>query len=274
MNEARSESEKNSEDWVTNPVDAVADWTPDAEAAAKQAEQVASEIAEDQALQAALATEVGEASAAAADGEEKPVETDPELLAALPSLDIAEVQSCVEAILFMVDKPISLEKIQEMLGPDFPHSIFQEAMTALVDRYRSNAHGIEIAQVANGYQLRTKTGRAALVKKLAKVQVQRLSTGAMESLAIVAYRQPVMKEDIDKIRGVDSSYFVRHLLDRKLIQICGHYELPGRPMLYSTTDEFLSMFGLKDLSAMPSLREIEQMVPASRAETPKTKIRA
>jgi segregation and condensation protein B len=87
-------------------------------------------------------------------------------------------------------------------------------------------------------------------------------------LAIVAYRQPVMKDDIDQIRGVDSSYFVKGLLDRKLIKITGRSELPGRPMLYATTDEFLEIFGLKDLAAMPSLRELEQMVPASQSDNP------
>jgi segregation and condensation protein B len=90
----------------------------------------------------------------------------------------------------------------------------------------------------------------------------------METLAIIAYQQPVMKEEIDKIRGVDSSYFVRGLLDRKLIKISGRSELPGRPMLYGTTPEFLEVFGLKDLSSLPSLRELEQMIPQSQSGNP------
>jgi segregation and condensation protein B len=90
----------------------------------------------------------------------------------------------------------------------------------------------------------------------------------METLAIVAYRQPVMKEEIDKIRGVDSSYFIRGLMDRKLIAITGRSELVGRPMLYSTTETFLELFGLKDLAAMPPLRELESMVPTSQSDRP------
>src|SRR5476651_1049559 len=90
----------------------------------------------------------------------------------------------------------------------------------------------------------------------------------MESLAIIAYRQPVMKEDIDKIRGVDSSYFIRGLLDKKLIEITGRSELPGRPMLYGTTKEFLEIFGLKDINQMPPLRELESMVPGSQSSNP------
>jgi segregation and condensation protein B len=265
ISEQTEKDRQEAEELVAKAAEALADWTPDADAKAamESANQLAAQIAEDQALQAELAKEAEEAE-----------QIDPALAAALPqrgedgSLDLNELQSAIEAILFMVDKPIKMERIHEMLGPDFELNLFQEAMTALMDRYQTTTHGIEIVQVANGYQFRTKAGRAALVKKLAKVQMQRLSSGAMESLAIIAYRQPVLKDDIDKIRGVDSSYFIRQLLDKKLIQISGRSDLVGRPLLYSTTDEFLSLFNLKDLSAMPSLREIEQMIPASQSQNP------
>jgi segregation and condensation protein B len=219
------------------------------------AKELARQIAEDQELQKILAQEA-----------EMAEKNDAELQSALPNqenLDVAEIQSCVEALLFMVDKPISVDKIRELLGPNFTPAVFQEAITDLCDRYKSTHHGIELVKVAGGYQFRTKPGRAPLARKLAKIQSQRLSGGAMESLAIVAYKQPVMKDDIDKIRGVDSSYFIRGLLDKKLIKISGRSELPGRPMLYSTTQEFLEIFGLSDLSAMPALRELENMVPTS-----------
>ena len=90
----------------------------------------------------------------------------------------------------------------------------------------------------------------------------------METLAIIAYKQPLMKEEVDKIRGVDSAYFVRTLLNRKLIKISGRSELPGRPILYTTTPDFLEIFGLKDLSSLPSLRELEQMIPHSQTKNP------
>lgn len=225
------------------------------------AERVAREIAEDQAIAQDLARELEEQSEAE--------EIDPELQAALPqSLDLDEMQSCIETLLFMSDKPISLTRLQEMLGPELPHSLFQEAITALRDHYAAARHGIEIIEVAGGLQFRTKPGRAPLARKLAKVQTQRLSSGAMETLAIIAYKQPAMKEDVDQVRGVDSSYFVRQLLDKKLIHISGRSELPGRPMVYSTTDEFLQLFGLKDISSLPSLRELEQMIPASQSDRP------
>jgi segregation and condensation protein B len=235
---------------------------PEQDPEALAALELAAQIAEDQALQAQEAEEAKRAE-----------ELDPELKAALPqpdengNLDLEEVQSCLEAILFISDKPMSLKRLHELLGPDFSHGIFQEAVTALKDRYQSSPHhGIELVEVAGGYQFRTRPGRAALARKLARVQTQRLSSGAMESLAIIAYKQPAMKDDIDKIRGVDSSYFIRGLLDRKLIRISGRSEMPGRPMLYSTTDEFLELFGMKDLNALPPLQELEAMVPAQAAK--------
>lgn len=226
--------------------------------------KIADTLAEDAMAEEALADTITEDTF-----NESHDEIDEELRSALPSgPDLYEVQSCVEALLFMSDKPLSAEKLHELLGPQFSFSIFQEAITAIMERYQSPQFGVEVVAIAGGYQLRTKAGRAALAKKLAKVQTQRLSSGGMESLAIIAYKQPVMKDDIDKIRGVDSSYFIRNLMDRKLIQISGRSELPGRPLLYSTTNEFLELFGLKDLAAMPSLRELEQMVPTSQSANP------
>jgi segregation and condensation protein B len=231
----------------------------DAEAEARNAQQ----IAEDLALEAA------EKARAEEEAED---EVDPELAAALPSqpvadesgaLDLSELQSCIETLLFMSDKPMKTEKLQELLGPEIPFNLFQEAVTGLKDRYQAVHHGFELVDVGGGLQFRTKPGRAALARKLAKVQVQRLSGGAMETLAIVAFKQPVLKDDIDQIRGVDSSHFIRTLMDRKLIQISGRSELPGRPMLYTTTTEFLELFGLNSLEDMPSLHELEQMVPSS-----------
>ena len=228
--------------------------------------RLAAEIAEDEALAAEMARQDAEGS-----------DQDPEVLAALPSepvadengvLDLREVESCIEALLFMTDKPMSEKRLRELLGPDFGDEIFAQALVSLQERYQSPAHGIELAQVSGGWQLRTKPGRAALARKLAKVQTQRLSGGGMETLAIIAYKQPVLKDEIDTIRGVDSSHFIRGLLDKKLIQITGRSELPGRPMLYATTPDFLELFGLQSLEALPSLRELEQMVPASQTKDP------
>ena len=179
-----------------------------------------------------------------------------------------ELQSCIEALLFISDKPLSREKLKTLLGPTYEMGLFDLALDALQTRYQSTHHGIELVQIGGGYQFRTKPGRADLARKLVRTQTQRLSSGCMETLAIVAYRQPVMKEDIDQVRGVDSSYFIRGLLEKKLVRISGRSELPGRPLLYETTPDFLELFSLNDLSSLPSLREIEQMIPTSQSQNP------
>jgi len=233
----------------------------EAEASAKE---LAQQIAEDEALEKELALQSEELSSL----------IDEELKAALPKtndsgeIDVAEIESCIEALLFMSDKPVTLNKLREWIGEDFKKDLYLSALESMKLRYQSVSHGIELIEVAGGYQFRTKPGRSALAKRLAKIQTQRLSRGAMESLTIIAYSQPVMKDEIDKIRGVDSSHFLRTLLDKKLICISGRSELPGRPMLYATTQDFLEIFGLNSLADMPPLREIEAMVPQSESALP------
>ncbi len=179
------------------------------------------------------------------------------------TLTLAEVCAALEALLFISDKPLTLNRLQDLLTGAASSALLQTSLAALNTRYAAADSGIELVEVAHGYQLRTKPQQAAWAKKLAKVQLQKLSGGALETLAIVAYKQPLMKEEIDKIRGVDSAYFLRGLMEKKMIILAGRSELPGRPALYATTPEFLLLFGLKDLQALPSLHEIERMIPQS-----------
>jgi segregation and condensation protein B len=215
-------------------------------------EQLAKEIEEDKKLAEEIQKEL-----------EQENETHNE---AVSSLDLPEMESCIEALLFMLDKPASEKRLLELLGETADKKLFKKAMQSLQARYQATNHGIEIAEISGGYQLRTKAGRAHLAKQLSRIQTHRLSSGAMETLALIAYRQPMMKEDIDRVRGVDSSYFIYGLLEKKLVKIVGRSELPGRPMLYGTTDEFLELFSLKDLTSMPALREVESMIPQLAAE--------
>ncbi len=200
-------------------------------------------------------------------------EEDAALRSALPraneegEYDLTDLQSCIDTLLFYSDRPLSLKKMKEMLemteAEDAP---LLQAIELLKGSFQSENRGFEIAEIAGGYQFRTKSKKAPLLRKLAKVQVQRLSRGAMETLTICAYKQPCTKDDIDQVRGVDSSHFIRTLLDRKLIEVSGRSEAAGRPMIYQTTDTFLEVFGLMDLSALPPLREIEAMVPQMAAQ--------
>jgi segregation and condensation protein B len=195
-------------------------------------------------------------------------EEDAALRAALPkpdesgNYDLDDLQSCIDTLLFYSDRPVSLKRMKDMLEmPESSDDPLLEAIRILKESYQTASRGFEIAEIAGGYQFRTKTSKAPLLRKLAKVQIQRLSRGAMETLTIVAYKQPCTKDDIDQVRGVDSSHFIRTLLDRKLIEVSGRSEAAGRPMIYSTTDTFLEVFGLMDLKGLPPLREIEAMVP-------------
>src|SRR5262249_48325202 len=133
--------------------------------------ELAAQIAEDQALEAQLRAED-----AAEDNAPSP------LLNSQGELDQQEVESSLEALLFMSDKPLSTRKLHELLGPEFGVDVFETALTSLVARYRSTAHGFELLEIAGGWQFRTKPGKAALARKLAKIQTQRLSSGALETL--------------------------------------------------------------------------------------------
>ncbi len=222
-------------------------------------------IEEDRLLETKIAEEAEEDEAPS---EEEMSEEDAALRAALPrpdesgNYDLDDLQSCIDTLLFYSDRPVSLKRMKEMLemteASDEP---LLEAIRILKEGYQTASRGFEIAEIAGGYQFRTKTSKAPLLRKLAKVQIQRLSRGAMETLTIVAYKQPCTKDDIDQVRGVDSSHFIRTLLDRKLVEVSGRSEAAGRPMIYSTTDTFLEVFGLMDLKGLPPLREIEAMVP-------------
>ncbi len=181
-------------------------------------------------------------------------------------LDPAVVQSSIESVLFVSDRPLSLQRLKDILGDTVETAVYEAAIQALQARYQDSAHGIELCEIASGYQFRTKPTSARAVQRLAKVQTQRLTKGAMETLAIVAYKQPTMREDIDKIRGVDSSHFLRTLLERGLVEMAGRSELPGRPILYRTTKFFLELFGLGNLDGLPPLQEIEAMVPHVQAD--------
>ncbi|CAM6054061.1 unnamed protein product [Sphagnum tenellum] len=269
------------EDLLQNPSELKSSFDPDAELARQIAEDLALEasqgnpVIQDNLLQEVLSKDLTEEELIQANltlegltnGELGQEDFTQKETPKIP-IDIAEIQSCIEALLFISDKPLPSNRLRQLLAPELDSNLFEEAMVGLCQKYQAIAHGIEVVEIAGGYQFRTKPGRASLAQKLAKVQTQRLSSGCMETLAIIAYRQPSMKEDIDKVRGVDSSYFLRGLMEKKLIKISGRSELPGRPSLYCTTPEFLEVFGLRDLNSLPSLRELEQMIPSSQSTNP------
>jgi segregation and condensation protein B len=164
----------------------------------------------------------------------------------------------VESLIFSAESPLPTEAIRDILGePD--KARIEKTLEALKQEYQDARHGFELVLVAEGYQFRTKRQYSEWIKKLRKTRAPRLSRSSMEVLAIVAYRQPIVRAEVEAIRGVDSSSVLKSLLERRLIRILGRKDVPGRPMVYGTTKEFLHLFGLKNLSDLPTLREIEEL---------------
>ena len=178
----------------------------------------------------------------------------------------------IEAIIYAAETPITLDQIiqlvKESSGIADGTELRSQALLAIEElrtEYSTDAHGIELRQIAGGYRMSTKPEQHDLVRSFAKSLKPpiRLSMPALETLAVIAYKQPVTVPEISEIRGVDSSGVIGTLLDRKLITTGGRKDVIGRPILYKTTKEFLLRFGLKDVSELPSMEEFEKLVAES-----------
>jgi segregation and condensation protein B len=192
---------------------------------------------------------------APADGEkEEPFE---KLAAAAKRMSEARARTVLETLLFLAERPLTTEELRQATGLE-PERI-EKALDKLSGHYRDGVCGIVLHEVAGGWQLRTSPDNAAFARRFLKVKPQRLTRAALETLAIIAYRQPVTRPEIEDIRGVDCGAVVKALLERRLIKILGKKEEPGRPMLYGTTKEFLEFFALKDLASLPTLREFHEL---------------
>lgn len=159
----------------------------------------------------------------------------------------------------MSEKPISLKKIRDFVDPDMPLRVAHESINRLQNEYEQKHHGLRLCEVAEGYQFRTKATYSKYVQDIFKVNSMLLGPTALEVLAIIAYKQPVTKIEVDKIRGVDSSHIVRTLMDRRLVKVVGRAEDVGRPTLFGTTAEFLEVFNLGQIADLPSEHELESM---------------
>ncbi|MFH1259013.1 MAG: SMC-Scp complex subunit ScpB [Elusimicrobiota bacterium] len=171
-------------------------------------------------------------------------------------METAQLKKIIEALLFVSEKPLTVEKISAVTE-EKDKALLEKCIEDLGEDYRQQQKIIQIQPIAGGYQLSTTEEVSPWVKKLLKDKLTlKLSPSALETLSIVAYRQPITRAEIESIRGVEVSAILGKLLERKIIRICGRKEAPGRPLLYSTTDEFLRYFGLKNLSEIPALEEI------------------
>jgi segregation and condensation protein B len=170
--------------------------------------------------------------------------------------------SIVESVLFACAEPITLVRLADVVaGPS--RGELRSALRALAERAERDGRGIRLVEVAGGYQLRTAPEHAEWVRRLFQQRPWRLTRATLETLAIVAYKQPITRAEIEAIRGVDVDSVVASLLGRKLIKIVGRKEVIGRPLLYGTTRQFLEVFGLRDLAALPGLAEVASVMPES-----------
>ena len=173
--------------------------------------------------------------------------------------DDAKLQAILEAIVYITDEPLTAQQIAAAIGQ--PLDKIKRALDQLVAEYGGAAHGLSIREIAGGYKMATKAEHheavRAFVKKL--TPPLKLSLPALETLAVIAYKQPVTTPEIMDIRGVQGAGVLKTLLDRKLIAESGRKDVVGRPITYKTTKEFLVQFGLKDLTELPTLKEFEEL---------------
>lgn len=173
------------------------------------------------------------------------------------------IRTVLEALLFVSDRPLTLEAMRQITGIDLEP--LRAQLEKLQGHYRDGVRGIVLHEVAGGWQLRTDASASEFVRRFLKVKPQRLTRAALETLAIIAYRQPVTRPEIEDVRAVDCGAVLKALLERRLIKIIGKKEEVGRPLLYGTTPEFLEFFNLKDLSSLPTLREFHELSEESQA---------
>jgi segregation and condensation protein B len=175
--------------------------------------------------------------------------------ASFPESSRRRLRSILESLLFATAEPVSIGKLVQVLR-GYEKKDVTRTLGELREEYARDERGFRLQEVAGGFQLRTSSGNAEFVKALREQRPARLSRAALETLAVVAYRQPVTKPEMEAIRGVDVDAVLTGLLERRLIRILGRKDVPGRPLLYGTTPEFLETFGLKDLSSLPTLEEL------------------
>jgi len=188
-------------------------------------------------------------------------------------MDLSKAKSVIEAVIFAADRPVSVEQLAGVVD-GLSNDTIAQLIREIQHDYDAAQRSFQIVEIANGFQMCTRSEYASWIKKFYTTEISsRLSVSALEALAIIAYRQPVTRAEVEEIRGVNSDSVIRTLLERNLIKVIGRKQAPGKPFVYATTTEFLMHFGLRDLSELPSVDEIERMLGASRKEEIRSEIR-
>lgn len=171
-------------------------------------------------------------------------------------MNISEIKAIVESLLFIAGTPVSLRRLAEVIG--VAQAEVKPAVAQLLEEYAAPERGVRLAEVAGGYQFRTAAENTEYVRKFVQEKPSKLSRASLETLAIIAYRQPLTKAEIEAVRGVDVDGVLNSLLTKKLVRVMGRKDVPGRPWVYGTTPHFLELFGLNDLGSLPPLPEIHE----------------
>jgi segregation and condensation protein B len=169
-----------------------------------------------------------------------------------------DLKNIIESLLFVAEEPLTIEQIKQVLSlPDT--KLIRQTLNELMGDYEDRQGAFGLHEVAGGYQFRSRPEYVPWIKRLLQPKPSRLSKAALETLAIIAYKQPMIRSDVEHLRGVDCGGVLRMLLERKLIRVLGRKEIPGRPLIYATTKQFLQVFDLKNLKDLPSPKEIEAL---------------
>lgn len=164
----------------------------------------------------------------------------------------------LESMLYAAEKPLSAREIHSII-PDAKIPDIKSALKVLQYEYEAMGRSFSLREVANGYQFRSRSEYGPYIMKMLQRSPNRLSRASMETLAIIAYKQPILRQEIERLRGVDVGGIVRALLEKDLIRVMGRKNLPGRPLIYGTTKKFLEVFDLKDIESLPKLKEFNAL---------------
>ena len=179
-----------------------------------------------------------------------------------PDADLPRAASILESLLLVSTEPIPVDKARQLLG-GLDRAQVREVLALLRAKYPADSSGILVEEVAKGFQLRTNPANQEHVRRLFDVKPPRFSRASLETLAIIAYKQPLTRQEIEQIRGVDCAGSLKTLMDRRLVKVTGKKDVPGKPFLFGTTREFMETFSLGSLSELPSMRDIEDFLAAS-----------
>jgi segregation and condensation protein B len=168
------------------------------------------------------------------------------------------LKSVLESLLFISDVPLTIDRLCAILE-EYERRDVQQAVDLIREEYGGEGRGIYLAEVAGGYQIRSRPENADFIRRMVRGKTFKFSRSSLETLAMIAYRQPITRTEVEYLRGVDSGGVLKTLLEKKMIRILGKKDVPGKPLIYGTTREFLEVFNLPDLASLPTLKDIHEL---------------